>query len=620
MADHTSGYASATSVVAGSSINFHLSGNWAASFILRIERVVSGTPSTGTFSVSLLPQQVPAVAAWEGFGWPVSYTFVVPASWPTGLYQLVEDGSTAILYFVVRPSVAGQTSRILVHVSFLTPQAYNSDGGKSLYDFNSSDHVRARQVSFERTSGQPDVELVLLGWLETEGYVVECCSSLDLHDDPTLLSAYECLLVAGHDEYWTKEMRDQVERFIANGGNVVVLSGNTCYRQVRLEQNNRMLVFHKYAGQDPFPDNDRTTVAWAEPPVNRPQNSFLGAGWTHGAFGGPPSAYTIHFPSHWVFQGVSFSSGPTPQTEAFMHYETDAAAFVIEPEGYPRVTGEEGTPLSYVVLGSADLRAWGGKPGMATMGLLKKSGTVFHGGTTEWVSQLQSNPTMQQITRNVLNRLCSRLPWDWEHIGHANLGRALTALNDKLYIATTENRLWRRFPVGADIVWRDIGHAEDVGALAASGDSLFCITVDNQLWCRESVDFEVNWIAFDSGPAAGTKALAAAGGVLYAVDSKGKLWRRPASRVAAAWVTIPSFTADDPRINALASYSNILFASTTDNRLVRSNQDWIYESSEWTDIHHCNFSAGLAVVDGMLFVATIENRLWWLDLHGLRQP
>ncbi len=78
--------------------------------------------------------------------------------------------------------------------------------------------------------------------------------------------------------------------------------------------------------------------------------------------------------------------------------------------------------------------------------------------------------------------------------------------------------------------------------------------------------------------------------------------------------------APNARINALTAYSNILFASTTDNRLLRTNQDWIDESNGWTDLHYCNSSVGLAVVEGMLFVATTENRLWWLDLHGVRQP
>ena len=40
-------------------------------------------------------------------------------------------------------------------------------------------------------------------------------------------------------------------------------------------------------------------------------------------------------------------------TAGILNYETDAAAFVEEDEGYPRVTGEESTPTSFVVLASA---------------------------------------------------------------------------------------------------------------------------------------------------------------------------------------------------------------------------------------------------------------------------
>jgi hypothetical protein len=67
----------------------------------------------------------------------------------------------------------------------------------------------------------------------------------------------------------------------------------------------------------------------------------------------------------------------------------------------------------------------------------------------------------------------------------------------------------------------------------------------------------------------------------------------------------------------MASYNGVLLASTSDNRLLRTGLDFPEESRAWVDIHHCNFSKALAVVDGMLFVATSENRLWWLDLrHG----
>jgi hypothetical protein len=526
-----------------------------------------------------------------------------------------------VLTFVVRPASAGSASRVLLHVGFLTPAAYNDAGGKSLYFFNSGpgydEASRASRVSLDRPGSAPGsngYEAKLIHWLENEDIALEYCSSSDLHGDPGLLAAYECLVIVGHDEYWTKPMRDHVERFVANGGNVIVLSGNTCYRAVRLEAAGRLVVFHKYAGDDPNPNADEATVAWAEPPLNRPQNALLGVGFTDGAFGGAPTAYTIRFPTHWAFAGVSAAS-----TSPFMTYETDAADFVDEAEGYPRVTGAEATPRAFTVLASADLRSWGGKPGRATMGVYSRNGTVFNAATTDWVNVLGADPVVTQVTRNVFNRLKQRVPWDWEAIGHANFGCALAGLDGKLFIATRENRLWQRHPVGADARWRDIGHANGVVAMAGCGDTLFCVTSDNRLWWRPPVETDTGWTPIGNGPGGGTKALAAAGGMLYAADNAGALWRAPARRSAPAWQAMPSFAAN-ATVNAMSSYSDILFASTSDNRLLRSNRDWIAESSGWHAIHHCNFSAGLAVVDWMLFVATSENRLWRLDLHGLRKP
>ena len=268
-------------------------------------------------------------------------------------------------------------------------------------------------MSLHRTwdYGAPGIglEATLIRWLESEGVALECCSSVDLHDSPNLLGAYHCVVLAGHDEYWTKAMRDQVERFVGNGGNLMVLSGNTCYRAVRLESSNRHVAFHKYASSDPAVNHDDVTVAWAEPPVNRPPNTMLGVGFTDGAFGGPNTPYRIRFPSHWAFAGLSSPAA----TSAFMHYETDAAAYVIEPEGYPRVTGEEATPHCFTVLADADLRSWGGKPGRATMGVFSRNGTVFNAATTDWIEALGTDPVVTTVTRNVIARLKQPIPRDW---------------------------------------------------------------------------------------------------------------------------------------------------------------------------------------------------------------
>jgi hypothetical protein len=253
------------------------------------------------------------------------------------------------------------------------------------------------------------------------------------------------------------------------------------------------------------------------------------------------------------------------------------------------------------------------------MGVHSRNGTVFNVGTTDWVRALATDPVVAGVTRNVFARLRRRVPWDWQHIGHAISGRALASLEGKLYMATRDNRLWRRYPVAADVVWRDIGHANDVVAMAGSGNLLFCVTGDNRLWSRPTLEQDAPWTPLGSGPSSGTRTLAAAGGMLYATDPTGALSRSPAAAAAPAWTAVPTF-AGDPTVNAMASYSDILFASTTDNRLLRSNRDWINESSGWLAIHHCNRSVGLAVVEWMLFVATSENLLWQIDLYGLRQP
>jgi hypothetical protein len=553
----------------------------------------------------------------------VTYNFTVPIDWPTGLYQVSANGQPDVAEFVVLPSRAGATTTTLLQICFITSQAYSNSGGKSLYFFNSEPYYnetsRASVVSFDRDAGQPGYELALIDWLDAEGIGIEYCSDVDFDTRPGLLKPYSCLVLVGHDEYWTKPKRDQIEDFVLNGGNLIVLSGNTCFRQVRLQKRHRQVVFYKYAGSDPTPDPATTTVAWADPPVNRPQNSFLGAGWTAGAFGGPPSAYTIRFPNHWVFSGVPAGESTT---SAFMTYETDAAEFSEEVEGYPRVTGDEGTPLSFVILASADLRNWTGgwdsKPGFATMGLYHRNGTVFHAGAIEWAAQLATDPIVAQVTNNVFGRLQQRLPTEWEDIGHANNGTALTALNGRLFIATSQNLLWRRFPVEAEVPWQEIGEANNVVAMAGGNGLLYCVTSDNTLWWRPPLEAEVHWTPVGAGPPGGTKALAALSGMLYAIDTSGTLQRSPAPKAAPLWEAVPSFAGQQrPTINAMSAYANILFASTSDNRLLRTNRDWVDECDNWYDFYHCNFSVGLAVIDGTLFVATTENRLWRMDLHNV---
>lgn len=64
-------------------------------------------------------------------------------------------------------------------------------------------------------------------WLEAQGYDYDVISDVDLHRDPSVLRGYKTFMVVGHNEYWSREMYRGVEGYLRDGGNLLVLSGNT---------------------------------------------------------------------------------------------------------------------------------------------------------------------------------------------------------------------------------------------------------------------------------------------------------------------------------------------------------------------------------------------------------
>ena len=99
------------------------------------------------------------------------------------------------------------------------------------------------------------------------------------------LSAYQLLVCIDHDEYWTAGMRDTVEGFLASGGNVAFLTGNTYWWQFRWEDDGATFVCYRDATEDPLAGmQDRLVrVEWSSAPVNRPENHLTGVSFRRGA-------------------------------------------------------------------------------------------------------------------------------------------------------------------------------------------------------------------------------------------------------------------------------------------------------------------------------------------------
>ena len=621
------GYTTRKSVVPGGEIGFHVSNRAAGAdpaVRFTVERVGAGSQPGISVTFPAGAHAVPPDAYRAGCGWPSAYTMIVPSSSPSGVYVATltnADGDEERIRFVVRAAVAGAASRILVCLPFTTTQAYNDWGGKSLYPWDSP--ARARKISFDRPAGtNPTDALAFVRWLEKSEIPVEYCTSMDLHADPGILRPYRLFLSVGHDEYWSREMRDRVEAFVRAGGNAAFFSGDTCTWQVRFEDGDRTLVCFRDAVEDPLAgvENDRVTVQWASAPVDRPENTLTGVSYRNGAGSWideeswKKAVYRVNFPEHWVFAGTGLSQG-----EAFaggaVGYETDAAE-IAWVDGIARATGRDGTPETFVVLATAELDAWRaeGKGGLATLGIFRAGGTVFTAASVDWSKALEAgSPAVERITRNVIDKLSERYPErGWERAGDAPRVVAMAAASRWIFAATDDGALLWREPSGQNLRWRRIATGERVVAMAGAVEAiagrplgLFLASADGRLFWREPVLDDVLWQPIGAAP--GIVAMAAANFHLFAASGDGLLLSRPFAGSDVPWQ--PVGRADG--VVAMAAINGKLYAATSSGVLF-----WrapVLRDVAWISIGKAADVAALAGANGRLFAATRDGALLWRD-------
>ncbi len=438
------GYTDQLSYAPGEEIAFNVSTS-AGDYSLEIARI--GAEREVVFNESGLPgkaQPIPVNASSHGCGWEATYTFEVPETWQSGYYEgtlrAADGGGDPIyrnhrtaessLFFIVRPAKPGEKTPILFQLSTNTYNAYTNWGGFSLYGYHGQNGMQGRRVSFDRPIGSQfrTWELPFVVWAEQNGYTLDYAANNDLEFRPEMLEHYKLVLSLGHDEYWSAPMRDNLEAFIADGGNAAFLSGNAVCWQVRSEDEGRALVCWKQSyNQDPvYKTDDHSTLStlWSHYLVGRPENHLTGVGFlqggyhlSHGQFMDGDGAYTAHRPKHWVFEGTDLARDEKfGGQNTIVGYECDGCEFTLE-DGLPVPTYQDGTPEGFTILATAPVRwhpddcEWyehweQGYTGAATMGIYTKGGTVFTAATTDWSHGLSGgDAVVERITHNVLKRL-----------------------------------------------------------------------------------------------------------------------------------------------------------------------------------------------------------------------
>ncbi len=422
------GYPTAASVIQGDTLELHVSTDQPF-----YDLVIENAFDPGlvyAYLPNLIGQQHPvpdSAFAW-GCEWPVSVSLPIDGAWSSGVYYArliaaaaaprgaatsVVGADTSFVTFVVREDDPGSHSSILFQLSTNTYQAYNAWGGRSLYPQNSQDNRRSYFVSTqrpydeERGKGEfPLWERPLAGFLLGAEIPLEFCTNDDLHRDPELLSHYRLFVSAGHDEYYSKPMYDQLEAFRAQAGNLAFFSGNSVFWSVRFAGNT--MVCYKDLALDPyFPQYpDLVTVNWRSAPLNRPEGRLMGVqfdSWCWRPCGWPLRVYET---DHWVTRGLDLEYY-LALGDMVVGYEWDRRALTAFPPGLEivfqtLVSNHAGTPgaqhSSYY-----EYPAGEHPPG-------EPAARIFAAGTIQWGLGVEPDspgmdPRLQTITKRIVRCL-----------------------------------------------------------------------------------------------------------------------------------------------------------------------------------------------------------------------
>ena len=425
---YISGYGSQISINHGQSIDFYVT-TTAPSVTIDVfrmgwyngagARLMSAMGAfTGVNQTQAQPDRVTGMVAEN---WSRTATLNVPSTWTSGVYLArltASNGYGAFIMFVVRDD--GGHEPVLFQTSTNTYQAYNAYGGTSLYNNYTNGSAfafpHAVKVSFDRPflngngAGQFLMwEYPFIRFLEKNGYSVGYDSDTDTDSNPAPITNHKMLLVVGHDEYWSHNMRHNVQNAIAAGVNVAFFAGNESYWQVRYEPNgaggaDRIMDGYKDFAEcscDGGPDtefnvdNSLLTSTFRDPLVNQPEDAMMGV-----MFGGETnnSPYVVTNAANWVFSGTGWTNGTS--IPGIVGYE------------YDHKFADATTPANTTVLSSTPLtNTENNQPDTAnsTIYTAPSGAMVFAAGTIQWSWGLDNwdgagfvNAGIQEVTTNIL--------------------------------------------------------------------------------------------------------------------------------------------------------------------------------------------------------------------------
>ena len=382
--------------------------------------------------------------------WPTAFSITPGADWVSGVYMVKltdSNGYQSYIPFVVKTPTA-LNAFVMVH-AVNTDEAYNYYGGASLYPGirpgpigASITDQQASQVSFDRPfiqnfgAGQFfRYEYPFIRWAERAGYNLSYVTDTDIHEDANVLMNTKGVLIVGHNEYWSKQMRAAYDAAVAHGVNLANFAANSSYWQMRYAADasgsaDRRIVAYKgtaasnppYNGDPEYNvDNSVVTTNFGDPLINHSEQYLLGMRWQGsyeplwagpfkvqlpplGVFQSPQQDYS------WLYAGTGLQNGSI--IDNLVGYEYDTVDSTIPGPQTLQIVGK-----------NTFTDVWKNSDTVFTTIYTAPSGArVFDAGTIDWAWGVDTYapqspdpyanrpqvPTagikaVQQITENILN-------------------------------------------------------------------------------------------------------------------------------------------------------------------------------------------------------------------------
>lgn len=376
------------------------------------------------------PRFVPETGAVSCESWSRTATVALDPDLATGVYAVRLDNAQHSADAILTVLPQGEPD-VLVVLPVTTWAAYNWWGGRSSYDGGAYNGLaRAYAVSFDRPmrpampplweleQGHPYFtwEHPLVLWLERQGFEVGYATSLELHDG--VLPARKLVVSAGHDEYWSNEMRDTLDSGLARGLSLFVAGANEICWNIRLDASklgaHRVMTCYKDPWADPLVHSDpaRATSRWADWPLYRPESDTTGVkfvDWDY-SLNRAPASWIARNTSHPLFEGTGFAHGD--RVEGIVGDEWDAFDPTSVVSDRVQILGES-EPLIGANLGPSRSHT--------VVHRTHAGGLVFATGTTSWcwglnatsVTDRATRPDerLQRLTRNVFEAALGGFDW-----------------------------------------------------------------------------------------------------------------------------------------------------------------------------------------------------------------